>query len=607
MGSVMAIPSKKPKQKLSFKQRFISLARVAKISYQEAPSILYTRLIGAFLDSLLPIATAYFAAQTTTQLAAAYNGEPGAGDAAIMFVILTAILGILTTAWSSFDRYITRFARFKLESAISDRLIGHFLSLDFWRYDDKETADLLDKSRQFSNFFAYIFESLGTVISALVGLVTSIVALGFVSWWLSLLLLVAVIPGLFIQYRLSKARVAHWNENVTTRRRINMMEWQLTRTTHIAELRLYGLVKHLLGVRLTYRNKDEKKQIEIERGFIGKELLASVVESVAEVTALIIITLQIIARAQPIGQFLYVQQIVSRGLSSMQRVIQVLINVDEDIANLVAYDEFMALPTQKASQRKLSTIPERIEVRNVSFTYPNAKRRVLNGISLSVDRGEYVAIVGENGAGKSTLVKLLLGFYQPTKGEVRIGGLSTEELDLDSWHAKVGVLHQASAEFEFAAVKENVYFGDVSKPFSSKRYQAAIRDAEAKSFLDKLPRKHNSYISRWLEDEDGEPGVALSGGQLQRLALARNFYRDSPVVILDEPTSAIDALAEARIFKRLLEKKDKTIITISHRLSTVRRADRIYVIEHGKVVETGTHAELVERRGAYFKLFESQL
>lgn len=599
--------SKKQKEKVSLRHRVASLARVAKISYQEAPSILYARLVGAVLDSVLPIATAYFAAQTTTQLAAAYNGTPGAGDAAIMYVILTALLGVASMAWSSFDRYITRFARYKLESAISDRLIGHFLSLDYWRYDDKTTADLMDKARQFSNFFAYIFESLGTVISASIGLISSIVALGFVSWWLSLLLFVAVIPGVFIQYRLSKARVAHWNENMGTRRRINMIEWQLTRTTHVAELRLYGLVRHLLNIRQNFRNKDEKKQIQIERSFIGKELLASVVESVAEVAALIIITLQIVARTQPIGQFLYVQQIVSRGLSSMRRVIQVLIDVDEDIANLVAYDEFMALPTQRPSQRRITSAPESIEVNKVSFAYPKTKRHVLRDVSISVKRGEYVAIVGENGAGKSTLVKLLLGFYLPTKGEVSIDGVATGVLDLDTWHAQVGVLHQASAEFEYAVIRDNVYFGDVSKPFSKKRYQAAVRDAEAKTFIDKLAKKDLSYLTRWLEDDDGTAGVSLSGGQMQRLALARNFYRDSPVVILDEPTSAIDALAEARIFKRLLEKKDKTIITISHRLSTVRRADRIYVIEHGKVVEVGTHAELVERKGVYYTLFESQL
>tara|TARA_B100000686_G_scaffold98108_1_gene105031 strand:- start:3653 stop:4333 length:681 start_codon:yes stop_codon:yes gene_type:complete len=226
---------------------------------------------------------------------------------------------------------------------------------------------------------------------------------------------------------------------------------------------------------------------------------------------------------------------------------------------------------------------------------------------MTVKKGEIIAIVGENGAGKSTLVKLLLGFYMPTKGQIRVGGVPTSELSIRTWHARVSVLQQSSLDFEYAHAKDNVIFGDVARPFSEKRYVAALEMAEAQEFVEKLPKKDQTYISRWMESDDGTPGVELSGGQRQRLALARSFYRDSDVLILDEPTSAIDALAEARIFKRLLTQKDKTIITISHRLSTVRRADRIYVIEHGKVVEQGTHSELVKQKGAYYTLFESQL
>jgi ABC-type multidrug transport system fused ATPase/permease subunit len=178
---------------------------------------------------------------------------------------------------------------------------------------------------------------------------------------------------------------------------------------------------------------------------------------------------------------------------------------------------------------------------------------------------------------------------------------------MEDWHKHVGVLQQSSIEFEYANAHDNIVFGDVTRPFSEKRFKAALEMAEAKEFVDKLPKKDQTYISQWMESDDGTAGVELSGGQKQRLALARSFYRDSDVLILDEPTSAIDSLAEARIFKRLLEQKDKTIITVSHRLSTVRRAHRIYVLEHGKIIEQGTHTELMKKSGAYYRLFESQL
>ena len=352
---------------------------------------------------------------------------------------------------------------------------------------------------------------------------------------------------------------------------------------------------------------DEREQILIERRFIGLELFANIIEAVVEVVALIYVTLQIIGHILPVGQFVFVQQIVSRGLGSMRSVAQSFITIDEDLANLAAYDTFMKLPRQASGGQELTKTPAAIEVDNVTFSYPNNTAVVLKEVTMTVKKGEIIAIVGENGAGKSTLVKLLLGFYMPTKGQIRVGGVPTSELSIRTWHARVSVLQQSSLDFEYAHAKDNVIFGDVARPFSEKRYVAALEMAEAQEFVEKLPKKDQTYISRWMESDDGTPGVELSGGQRQRLALARSFYRDSDVLILDEPTSAIDALAEARIFKRLLTQKDKTIITISHRLSTVRRADRIYVIEHGKVVEQGTHSELVKQKGAYYTLFESQL
>lgn len=603
----MAYKTRKKKEKLTAKQRVAALVRVGKISYQAAPSVLYVRIVSAILDSSLPILTTFFAAQTTTELARAYNGEAGAGQAAITYVILTALMGVITVAWSTVERYISRAARYKLEAVVNDQLIGHFLSLEYWRYDDKETADLLDKSRQFSNFYVYMFDTLGSVLTSLVGLFTSVIALLFVSWWLALILLAAVIPGLLIQYRLSKARTDHWAENVDARRKASNIQWQLTQIHGIAEIRLYGLVRYLLALRQKYRDQDEKEQIHIERKFLKQEFLASVIEAVAEVVALLYVVLQIIAHALPIGQFIYVQQIVSRGLSSMRSVAQSFINIDEDLANLSAYDTFMNLPIQTPGKVKLKTSPASITIDSVSFHYPNNERHVLEDVSLHVAEGSHIAIVGENGAGKSTLIKLLLGFYYPTSGTITVDGIPTTELDLESWHAKVGVLQQSSIDFDYADAKDNILLGDVSRPEDAKRYERAIEKAEAKEFLDKLPKKDRTYIVQWMESEDGTPGVALSGGQQQRLALARNFYRDSPVVILDEPTSAIDALAESRIFKRLFEEKNKTIITISHRLSTVRRADVIYVLEDGKIVEQGTHKGLVKKKGAYYTLFESQL
>jgi ATP-binding cassette subfamily B protein/ATP-binding cassette subfamily C protein len=375
----------------------------------------------------------------------------------------------------------------------------------------------------------------------------------------------------------------------------------------MGELRLYGVVRHLLDLRKKLRDKDEKQRVLFERSYIFKRLGGDIVEAFGEIIALIYITLQIVHRMQPIGQFLYVQQIVTRAFGGLRGLISEMSGITKDFANLFDYQEFMELPRGRGGTIKLKKQPDILSVANISFAYPHAQRSSLHDVSLEIKRGDHIAIVGENGAGKSTLIKILTGLYEPTSGRVVLDGTNLEEFDIASWHRYLGVLQQDYLSYGFATAKDNILYGDVTAGFNEQRFQQALKRAQAKEFLEKLPKGVDNYVIDWMEHEDGTKGVDLSGGQWQRLALARNFYRDSPIIILDEPTSAIDALAESRIFADLLGDKKKTIITISHRLTTVEKADTIYMLQAGTIVEQGTHKELVEKKGEYYRMFESQL
>jgi ATP-binding cassette subfamily B protein len=604
------MPRRKPgtnTRKLNTRQKVAGIAKVAAITYKASPLAVFVKIAGTLITSILPIVTTYFAALTTTALASAYAGDQQAGERAIEYVLITAALGVVLTAWNSVEQYVNQFVRYKIDAAISDQLYEQFLNLEFWRYDDKTTADLFDKSKQFAQLFGYVFDKLAYIFTSLISLVAGLVALLLVSWWLGLILMAAVIPGVIIQFRLSRAQVSHWNENVETRRIKDMIEWNMFQVSAIAELRLYGMVRHLLNLRMTMRDKDEKVRIQFERKYIGKQLAADVLEAAAEVIALIYITLQIIAHVQPVGQLVYVQQIVSRALTGSRSFITQLSGIDEDIANLFDYNEFMQLPTAKEVSKELTKLPKSIRFDDVSFHYPGNEQTVLENVSLSIKQGQHIAIVGENGAGKSTFVKLLLGLYKPTTGTVYLDDIDLANVSADTWHRYLGVLEQSSNKYSFATARDNILLGDIDTPFNQSRFDAAIDNAEARTFLEKLPKGLDNYVNQWMEHDDGTPGVDLSGGQWQRLALARNFYRNSPIIVLDEPTSAIDALAESRIFERLLKEKDKTIITISHRVTTIEKADIIYMLENGKIVEQGTHAELVAKEGRYFRMFKSQL
>ncbi len=594
------------KKKLSARQYLFAVGQVAKETYQAAPLPSIVQLVGAIITAVLPIITTYFAALTTTALADAYVGKPGAGEQAILYVIITALLGVVLTGWNSFEQYLSQMMRYKVEAAMSDRMYDHFLSLDFWRYDDKDTADLYDRATDFGRFFPYVFDRVSNLVSQAIAAVISIVALALVSWWLSLIVLVAVIPGIYIQFKLSRAQVAHRNANVTTRRSKYMIEWILGDQRKTAELRLYGIVKSLLSLRKKLRDKDEKQRIEFERKFIFKQLGADTLQAVAEVVALVFTVMQIISRQQPIGQFIYVQQVVSRAFSSANGFVSQLSTLDEDLANLFDYQEFMTLPERSGGTKRIAAVPQQIELKNVSFHYPGSDTKVLDDVSFAIHKGQHIAIVGENGAGKSTLVKILTGLYEPVSGEILLDGRNLNTVAISSWHRMLGVLQQSSISYNFATAKENIIYGDVSRAYSQARYDKALAMAETKTFMQKLPKGDDSYVNTWMESDDGTKGIDLSGGQWQRLALARNFYRDSPIIVLDEPTSAIDALAESRIFKHLFADKTKTVVTISHRLSTVEKADMIYVLSEGKLVEQGVHRDLVTKKGTYFTMFESQ-
>ncbi len=595
-------------KKLSAKEYLAAVVAVAKMSFRTAPLAVSFKLVGAIIDASLPIAVTYFAALTTTQLAAAYSGDESAGQTALLFVIITAILGLATTVWHSIDQYVQQLMRYKVEAKVSDVMYERFLSLEFWRYDDKDTADLYDRAQKFSQFFAYVFDRVAGVLSQLITLVFAIVALTVFLPWLALFVALAVLPGVYLQFKLSRAQIAHWNKNVDIRRAKSYIEWHLLQPKAIAELRLNGLVRHLLDLRQSLRNRDERTRLQFERSYISKRLLADILEAITELGALIWVVLQIIARSQPIGQFVYVQQLVSRAMGGASGFISQLSTIDEDLANLYDYQKFMDLPAHHGGTIAITDPPQTIIFSDVSFHYPNSKNDVLKHLDFQISKGQHVAIVGENGAGKSTLIKLLTGLYQPTSGIIQLDEASLDQIDISTWHKQLSVLQQDFEQYIFTDIKNNVYFGDVSKPLSNQRIDDSLGQAEARSFVEKLPNKLKTYPSTWMEDDDGNKGIALSGGQWQRLALARNFYRNSPIIILDEPTSAIDALAEARIFKRLFAKEnEKTVITISHRLTTVEKADVILVLQEGELVETGTHNQLVTKKGVYYKMFENQI
>ncbi|WP_311215258.1 MULTISPECIES: ABC transporter ATP-binding protein [unclassified Arthrobacter] len=600
-------PGTTPPRKLALRPYARAVGQVLKVSFKASPVAVIMKVLGSLISATLPLVTTYFAALTTTALAAGYAGDPNAGPQAILYVIITAALGLFWGAFSSVDRYIQQLMSFKVGAIVGDMMYQRFLALEFWRYDDKETVDLYDRAKRFSDSYARVLDRIAAIFTQLVSVILAIGALVLVSWWIAVIVLVAIVPSVYLQFKLSREQIAHWNTQVDSRRQRRMIEQNLLRPQHIAEMRLYGIVGYLMDLRSRLRDADERRRLDFQKRYIPKQLVADSLQYGAEVVSLIWVVGQIIARAQPVGQFLYVQQIVSRALSTANNLVSSLSSIDEDLANLKDYELFMALPVPSGNEQPLVSSPGTVELRDIRFSYTGSDVEVIKGISMTIRAGQHIAIVGENGAGKSTLIRILAGLYRPDSGQVLLDGVDLAGIDVTSWHRHLAVLSQEFLKYEFATAAENIYLGDVDQPRNDDRIRRAASDAEAMEFINKLPNGLENHVSNWMEDPRGRKGSGLSGGQWQRLAMARNFYRDASFMVMDEPTSAIDALAEHRIFTRLFADRSSTIIAISHRLATIEKADIVYMLEDGRIAEQGTHKELVALRGRYFRMFESQL
>lgn len=355
-----------------------------------------------------------------------------------------------------------------------------------------------------------------------------------------------------------------------------------------------------------YRNQYYKRFDKANKDNLFMMIMVSLIQNGALVITQGINLATVLAGKIGVGQFaLYFQQTLNLseaatgildGYSSMTMRSKYVDN----------YFEFMAFPNSipapnNAENVSLTPKPAVIEFKSVFFKYPNTERFILKNFNLTIESGEKIALVGENGSGKSTLIKLLLRFYDVTDGEILINGVNIKSIDLEDWHRQIGALFQDFIKYQFT-FKENVIYGNLEKKDDLKAFHDALTKSGAHKITEDLPRGMDQIVGKTFEE-----GVDLSGGQWQKLALARAFFRDAPILILDEPTSAIDAKAEFEVFENVQKlQKDKTVIIISHRFSTVRNAERILVLDDGKIVESGNHKRLMKENGLYAELFNIQ-
>jgi ATP-binding cassette subfamily B protein len=486
------------------------------------------------------------------------------------------------------------------------RLLAKASKVDIGHFDHSDWHDRLARAKRDVSWrpgdLTWSVLGLSNNVVTIVLMATLLASLHYV---LVILALGAAVLSLALERRVTSRLYEFFYKETPEEREREYLGDLLVQARSTKEIRAYVLADYLLG---RYGKLSEdlfKQRQDMYRSATRISMLTGLVTGTSLALAYVFVALRGVAGTIDPGGVVLVIGAFTSVSGTLGQISSTFVAVDQHTTFLDDYFSFLAIDSLVPAPAKPHSVPDwhidGIDFDNVTFNYPGGTEPAVAGLSLHIRRGELIALVGENGAGKSTLVKLLLRFYDADGGSVRVGGVDVKDLHPETLRSRIGVLFQDYATYELS-IRENVVMGRPDGKADDERVMEALTDARSQWLVKKMANGLDSKVGRLFEG-----GHDLSGGEWQRLALARIMYRDADIWILDEPTSSLDPEAEAGIFAELKENlKGRIGIVISHRFSTVRIADRIAVVAEGRVTELGTHEELVRAQGRYAQLFELQ-
>jgi ATP-binding cassette, subfamily B, bacterial len=583
------------------------LGRALRLVWEGAPGWALANLGIVVLLGLVPLLLLYIVKLIVDDVAAATTTAGGVEFSRIGYLIaLAALVSLLGTGLRIAGNFVGEVQGRLVTDHVLGILYAKAVSVDLAHHEDPAYQDRLHRTQREAPYRpAAVLHTLTGIVQGAAMAVGVVVLLAAVHWLLALALFLAVLPGTWVRLRFTNQNYAWLQRRAHSERQSNYTGALLADQAHAKELRVLGLGPLLLDRFREIRTRLRTEQLSLVRSRSIGEIATHGAATIVVFGSLAYFAHLTLVGVLSIGSLVMYFQAVQRGQSAMQDVLGGAASLYEHNLFLSNLDEFLALESRVVSPAEPVPVPSMttrgLLVDDVSFTYPFANRPALRGVSLEVNPGEMVAIVGANGSGKTTLIKLLCRLYDPDEGGITCDATDLRRFDPEEWRRNIAVVFQDFARYSMP-VSDNIWFGDVHRP----KQPSGMADAARAAGLERTVRRFQDGYDTML-GRSFQGGVELSGGEWQKVALARAFYSGAQLLVLDEPSSSLDAHAEAELFSQIRRHtENRAVVVVSHRFSTVRMADRIYVLDEGRVKEAGTHDELMLLQGTYAHLFEVQ-
>ena len=590
---------------------------IISLVYESSPIVLILMAFFCILDGFLPIVGAYISKYLLDGIAVLIADSESGNLASDVFVALRPILFLLLMQLVyMIVKRITERVYASIVTVASELVVNHIKlkiiekakTVDIASYDRPEFYEKLENAnREAGTRPIGILSATFNVISALISMASFIVVLATLNLLAPVFIVVLAIPGALVNYFFRRKNFFYMRARSKERREMIYYSNLMVDKDRAKEIRILGTGDVLIG---KYKSAFAKYFAGLKR-LIFKEgtlrVLVGLLSALASCAVFAYVAYDVVFNNGVIGDY----SLYTGALSSVNTYVTTIVTATGTIYEGTLFIDNM-MEYMKEKPTVVSALPEPIyvtrgvphtlELRNVSFSYPGTDEKIIDNVSMTVKSGESVVIVGLNGAGKSTLVKLITRLYDTTEGEILLDGRNIKEYDLASYYGMFGIIFQDFGKYA-TGVAENIQFGDVSREHDREDVIAAAKSADAHKFIDALPKGYDTSLTRMFD----EKGIELSGGQWQKLSVARAFYKESDILILDEPTASLDALSEQAIFEQIARLAEgKISIFVSHRLSSATMAKKIVVISQGRLAEIGTHEELMALGGEYHLLFTTQ-